>query len=278
MIEGYIHSIESMGLVDGPGIRTVVFFQGCRLRCRYCHNPDTWVLPKGLSLPDASTRTSGASALSEGVSCPSKHTGSQEITPEALLRQALRYRSYWRGGGGITVSGGEPLLQADFLCEFFQLAKEQHIHTTLDTAGQPFTTAEPFFSRLTTLLEHTDLVILDLKHIDPEKHRLLTGHSNESILSFARFLDQIHKPMWVRHVLVPGITDDPANLHGIRAFLDTLSNVEKLEVLPYHSMGKVKYDNLGIDYALKDTPQLTKAEAKSAESIILEAMRQARNV
>ena len=167
-----------------------------------------------------------------GVSCPSKHTGSQEIIPEALLRQALRYRSYWREGGGITVSGGEPLLQADFLCEFFQLAKEQHIHTTLDTAGQPFTTAEPFFSRLTTLLEHTDLVILDLKHIDPEKHRLLTGRSNESILSFARFLDQIHKPMWVRHVLVPGITDDPANLHGIRAFLDTLSNVEKVEILP----------------------------------------------
>ena len=206
MHTGYIHSIDTFGSVDGPGVRFVVFMQGCLMRCRYCHNPDTWVLPKGLPLPDASTRTSGASALSEGVSCPSKHTGSQEITPEALLRQALRYRSYWRGGGGITVSGGEPLLQADFLCEFFQLSKEQHIHTTLDTAGQPFTTAEPFFSRLTTLLEHTDLVILDLKHIDPEKHRLLTGHSNESILSFARFLDQIHKPMWVRHVLVPGIT------------------------------------------------------------------------
>ena len=121
-MKGRIHSLESFGTVDGPGIRYVVFFQGCPMRCLYCHNPDTWVLPKGLPLPDASTRTSGASALSEGVSCPSKHTGSQEITPEALLRQALRYRSYWRGGGGITVSGGEPLLQADFLCEFFQLA------------------------------------------------------------------------------------------------------------------------------------------------------------
>ena len=199
----------------------------------------------------------------------SKHTGSQEITPEALLRQALRYRSYWRGGGGITVSGGEPLLQADFLCEFFQLAKEQHIHTTLDTAGQPFTTAEPFFSRLTTLLEHTDLVILDLKHIDPEKHRLLTGHSNESILSFARFLDQIHKPMWVRHVLVPGITDAPANLHGIRAFLDTLSNVEKVEILPYHTLGIYKWETLGIPYSLSDIRIPDENDLKRANQILL---------
>ena len=129
-VTGLVHSVESCGTVDGPGIRFVLFLSGCSLRCRYCHNPDTWVLPKGLPLPDASTHTSGTSALSKGVSCPSKHTGSQEITPEALLRQALRYRSYWRGGGGITVSGGEPLLQADFLCEFFQLAKEQDRKST----------------------------------------------------------------------------------------------------------------------------------------------------
>ena len=169
----------------------------------------------------------------------------------------------------VTLSGGEPLLQADFLCEFFLLAKEQHIHTTLDTAGQPFTTAEPFFSRLTTLLEHTDLVILDLKHIDPEKHRLLTGHSNESILSFARFLDQIHKPMWVRHVLVPGITDDPANLHGIRAFLDTLSNVEKVEILPYHTLGIYKWETLGIPYSLSDIRIPDENDLKRANQILL---------
>ena len=155
------------------------------------------------------------------------------------------------------------------MCEFFQLAKEQHIHTTLDTAGQPFTTAEPFFSRLTTLLEHTDLVILDLKHIDPEKHRLLTGHSNESILSFARFLDQIHKPMWVRHVLVPGITDDPANLHGIRAFLDTLSNVEKVEILPYHTLGIYKWETLGIPYSLSDIRIPDENDLKRANQILL---------
>ena len=155
------------------------------------------------------------------------------------------------------------------ICEFFQLAKEQHIHTTLDTAGQPFTTAEPFFSRLTTLLEHTDLVILDLKHIDLEKHRLLTGHSNESILSFARFLDQIHKPMWVRHVLVPGITDAPANLHGIRAFLDTLSNVEKVEILPYHTLGIYKWETLGIPYSLSDIRIPDENDLKRANQILL---------
>ena len=237
---GLVHSLESFGSVDGPGVRFVVFLQGCALRCKYCHNPETW-----------------------------SAEGGTEWSPEKLFQHVWRYRNYWGKKGGITVSGGEPLLQADFLCEFFQLAKEQHIHTTLDTAGQPFTTAEPFFSRLTTLLEHTDLVILDLKHIDPEKHRLLTGHSNESILSFARFLDQIHKPMWVRHVLVPGITDDPANLHGIRAFLDTLSNVEKVEILPYHTLGIYKWETLGIPYSLSDIRIPDENNLKRANQILL---------
>ena len=237
---GLVHSLESFGSVDGPGVRFVVFLQGCALRCKYCHNPETW-----------------------------SAEGGTEWSPEKLFQHVWRYRNYWGKKGGITVSGGEPLLQADFLCEFFQLAKEQHIHTTLDTAGQPFTTAEPFFSRLTTLLEHTDLVILDLKHIDPEKHRLLTGHSNESILSFARFLDQIHKPMWVRHVLVPGITDAPANLHGIRAFLDTLSNVEKVEILPYHTLGIYKWETLGIPYSLSGIRIPDENDLKRANQILL---------
>ena len=240
MIKGRIHSLESFGAVDGPGIRYLIFLKGCNMRCQYCHNVDTWN-------PDTDNL----------------------MTADELLDKAERFRSYWGKEGGITVSGGEPLLQADFLCEFFQLAKEQHIHTTLDTAGQPFTTAEPFFSRLTTLLEHTDLVILDLKHIDPEKHRLLAGHSNESILSFARFLDQIHKPMWVRHVLVPGITDDPANLHGIRAFLDTLSNVEKVEILPYHTLGIYKWETLGIPYSLSDIRIPDENDLKRANQILL---------
>ena len=153
--------------------------------------------------------------------------------------------------------------------ELLALAKENGVGTVLDTAGQPFTRTEPFFSKLSSLMENTDLVMLDLKHIDPEKHRLLTGHSNESILSFARFLDQIHKPMWVRHVLVPGITDDPANLHGIRAFLDTLSNVEKVEILPYHTLGIYKWETLGIPYSLSGIRIPDENDLKQADQILL---------
>ena len=227
MHTGYIHSIDTFGSVDGPGVRFVVFMQGCLMRCRYCHNPDTWVLPKGLPLPGRLHPHFRRIRSFEGVSCPSKHTGSQEITPEALLRQALRYRSYWRGAAASPSAAEKPLLQLTFYVNFSSLPKNSTFTPHWTPRDSHLPPPNLSFSRLTTLLEHTDLVILDLKHIDPEKHRLLAGHSNESILSFARFLDQIHKPMWVRHVLVPGITDDPANPHGIRAFLDTLSNVEK---------------------------------------------------
>ena len=213
---GRIHSYETFGSVDGPGVRFVVFMQGCRMRCVYCHNPDTWRI----------------------------HAGEEKSAAE-VLRMALRYRPYWGKEGGITVSGGEPLLQIDFMNELFRLAKENGVGTVLDTAGQPFTRENPFFSKLTDLMENTDLVMLDLKHIDPEKHRALTGHSNENILAFARYLNEIGKPMWIRHVLVPGVTDDNENLHGIRAFLDTLSNVKKVEVLPYHTLGIYKWESLG---------------------------------
>ena len=231
---GKIHSIESFGTVDGPGVRFVVFFEGCPMRCLYCHNPDTWHLEDG-----------------------------QEMSAEEILSRMERNRSFYRTGG-ITATGGEPMLQIDFLTELFAGAKERGIHTCLDTSGIMFPgcggTSEEERERLKKvdlLLSVTDLVMLDIKHMDAEEHRKLTGQDNEKILAFARYLDEKQIPV---------------------RFLATLSNVEKLEVLPYHSMGKVKYDNLGIDYALKDTPQLTKAEAKSAESIILEAMRQARNV
>ena len=231
---GKIHSMESFGTVDGPGVRFVVFFEGCPMRCLYCHNPDTWHLEDG-----------------------------QEMS----------------------ATGGEPMLQIDFLTELFAGAKERGIHTCLDTSGIMFPgcggTSEEERERLKKverLLSVTDLVMLDIKHMDAEEHRKLTGQDNEKILAFARYLDEKQIPVWIRHVVVPGITFQREELEALGRFLATLSNVEKLEVLPYHSMGKVKYDNLGIDYALKDTPQLTKAEAKSAESIILEAMRQARNV
>ena len=269
MHTGYIHSIDTFGSVDGPGVPLRGIHAGLSHALPLLPQSGYMGTAKGTSLPDASTRTSGASALSEGVSCPSKHTGSQEITPEALLRQALRYRSYWRGGNGITVSGGEPLLQADFLCEFSSLPKNSTFTPHWTPRDSHLPPPNLSFSRLTTLLEHTDLVILDLKHIDPEKHRLLAGHSNESILSFARFLDQIHKPMWVRHVLVPGITDDPANLHGIRAFLDTLSNVEKVEILPYHTLGIYKWETLGIPYSLSDIRIPDENDLKRANQILL---------
>lgn len=270
---GYIHSIDTFGSVDGPGVRFVIFMQGCMMRCRYCHNPDTWKLPEGIN---PSGNISGVCQTSNVISSekPPAQISSKDIdfktySPEALLRQALRYKSYWRGGGGITVSGGEPLLQADFLCELFKLAKAQNVHTTLDTAGQPFTAAEPVFTTYKSLLENTDLVLLDLKHIDPEKHKLLTGHSNESILNFARFLNEIHKPMWIRHVLVPGVTDEEANLSGIRAFLDTLSNIEKVEILPYHTLGIYKWENLGIPYSLSEVRLPDDDDIKRAEKYLI---------
>ena len=190
------------------------------------------------------------------------------MTADELLDKAERFRSYWGKEGGITVSGGEPLLQLDFMTELFRLAKENGVGTVLDTAGQPFTRTEPFFSKLSSLMENTDLVMLDLKHIDPEKHRALTGHTNENILDFARYLNEIGKPMWVRHVLVPGVTDDEENLRGIRAFLDTLSNVKKVEVLPYHTLGIYKWESLGIPYTLKDVDPPTAESVKRAEEIL----------
>lgn len=243
---GYIHSIESFGTVDGPGVRFVVFFQGCPMRCAYCHNPDTWNMEEG-----------------------------QQMEADEIIDKMQRNKAFYTTGG-ITATGGEPMQQMDFLTELFAKAKKQGIHTCLDTSGIMFTGVKedgrPKDERVEKLMEATDLVMLDIKHIEDTAHRNLTGHSNAHILEFARYLDAIGKPVWIRHVVVPGITFDKKELTDLGKFLKGLSNVEKLEVLPYHAMGKVKYDNLGIDYRLKDTPQLTKAEAKEAEEIIRAAM------
>ncbi len=219
--KGAIHSIETFGSVDGPGIRYVIFLQGCRMRCQFCHNADTWKLREG----DADAKD--------------------------VLQRALRYRSYWRETGGITVSGGEPLLQIDFLLELFTLAKAQGVHTVIDTCGQPFTREEPFFSKLEQLLTMTDLLLLDIKHIDAEKHRQLTGCDNSSVLDFARYLCDIHQPIWLRHVLVPQRNDDEESLRRLDAFVKTLDNVERFEVLPYHTLGVYKWKELGIPYPLE---------------------------
>ena len=240
-MQGNIHSIETFGSVDGPGVRFVVFLQGCHLRCKYCHNPDTWAL----------------------------HSDNVRVVEAAdLLKQALRYRAYWGKEGGITVSGGEPLLQIDFLIELFTLAKKKGVHTAIDTAGQPFTREEPFYSKFLKLMEVTDLVLLDMKHIDREGHKQLTGLYNDNILEMARELDQLHKPVWVRHVLVPGWTDDEKLLRRMAEFLRTLSNVEKIEVLPYHTLGVYKYEVLGMKQPLPGVPPADPEQKTWAENIL----------
>lgn len=237
----HVHSLESFGSVDGPGIRFVIFLKGCRMRCRYCHNPDTWA-------PGAK--------------------GGEAMTVGQLLDKAERYRSYWGKEGGITVSGGEALLQIDGLIELFEEAHRRGINTCLDTAAQPFTRREPFYGKFLRLMESTDTVLLDLKHINTVAHKDLTGHGNENILDCARCLSELGVPVWIRHVLVPGITDDENQLRRLRIFIDTLINVERVEVLPYHTLGIFKWQELGIPYTLKDTPTPTKEQISRAEEIL----------
>lgn len=209
------------------------------MRCLYCHNPDTW------------------------SASPANLMSAQE-----LLDKAERYRSYWGNEGGITVSGGEPLLQIDFLLSLFEVAKKRGISTCLDTSAQPFSRNEPFFSKFTKLMELTDTVLLDLKHSDSMAHRKLTGVSNENIIDCAHLLSDLGVSVWIRHVLVPGITDDEAQLLKLREIIDTLHNVQKVEVLPYHSMAKFKYQNLGIPFPLPDTQSPTKESVEKAKKIL----------
>ena len=237
--KGRISTTESFGSVDGPGIRFIVFVQGCRYRCQYCHNPETW-----------------------------ERAGGYEATPEEMFREALRYRPYWKERGGITVSGGEPLLQLEFVTELFRLAKEKGVNTVIDTAGEPFTYDEPFFSAFEELLPLTDLFLLDLKQIDDDVHRALTGTSNESALALARFLSERGKRMWVRHVLVPGWTTGEEDLRRLSAFIAGLKTVDRVEVLPYHAMARYKYEELHLPYRLGDTPAPTAEEIASAEKIL----------
>lgn len=237
--KGYINSVESFGSVDGPGLRYIFFLQGCPLRCKYCHNPETWQGP-----------------------------ARKEMTAEAALQQALRYKSYWKNGGGITVSGGEPLAQAEFVAALFALAKEQGISTCIDTSGAVFSREEPVFSRLSALLAVTDTVLLDIKHIDLSKHRELTGQGNAQILDFAQYLAEIGKPVWIRHVLVPGWTDDRESLEKLADFVAGLGNVQRFEVLPYHRLAIHKYEELGLDYPFADVPEPTKEDVARAEEIL----------
>jgi pyruvate formate lyase activating enzyme len=189
-------------------------------------------------------------------------------TAQELITKALRYKSYWRGEGGITVSGGEPLMQLDFLTELFMLAKKHGINTTIDTSGQPFSLDEEYLERFNKLMEYTDLLLLDIKHIDNEEHRKITGQPNENILVLAKYLSDINKPVWIRHVLVPGYSDNDEYLHKLAAFIKTLNNVQRVEVLPYHSLGITKYEKLGIDYPLKDILPPTEERVENAKKIL----------
>lgn len=247
MAVGYINKLESFGSVDGPGIRFVVFLQGCPMRCKFCHNPETWKFANGET----------AAAL-----------GAMAMTAEELLDKALRYKTYWGRDGGITVSGGEPLAQLDFLIEFFEKAKEAGVHTCIDTSGVTFSREPAVFAKFEKLMAVTDLLLVDIKHIDDAAHKELTGHGNENIMDFYRYLDEIRKPIWIRHVLVPGISDDDAALLRTRDFIRTLGNVQRVEVLPYHAFALGKYAELGIDYSLKDTQSPDAARVENANRIL----------
>lgn len=219
---GRIHSFESFGAADGPGVRFIVFLHGCGFRCAYCHNPDTWACPAAM-----------------------------EMSVEDVLAKALRYRDYWGEEGGITLSGGEPMLQAQFAAELFERAHDAGVNTCLDTAAGPFRRDDAHIVRL---LDATDTVLLDIKAFDPGLHRKVTGSDNSSVLDCARYLSEIGKPVWIRRVIVPGLTDGEDDLRRTGEFIRTLSNVKKVEVLPYHDMGAEKWKSLGLDYGLEGTP------------------------
>ena len=239
-MDGKIHSFESFGTVDGPGVRYVIFLQGCRLRCLYCHNPDTWEM----------------------------HTNNL-YSAEQVAKNALRYKNYWGDRGGVTVTGGEPLLQIDFVLELFTLLKKKNVHCAVDTCGFTFVKENTeSFNKHKALLEKADLFLLDIKHIDDEQCKKLTGQSNQHTLNFAKFLSENNKEMWIRYVLVPGYTDDERYLKSTRNFLDTLNTVTKIEVLPYHTMGLVKYQALNLSYPLKGVQPPSVESIQRAKDIL----------
>lgn len=236
-LTGRIHSFETLGATDGPGLRFVLFLQGCGLRCRYCHNPDTW---------DA--------------------CGGSSVTAEEIAHEVARYRSYFGRRGGFTASGGEPLLQLDFLCELLERLHADGIRTAIDTSGADYDPNDPRYERL---LRSVDLVLLDIKQIDDAACRRLTGRGNAGTLAFARRLSDGGIPMWIRQVLVPGLTDSEETLRQTRQWIDSLRGVERVEVLPYHTLGKQKYERLGIPYPLGDTPVPSAEDVKRAERILI---------
>lgn len=230
-----IHSFESFGAVDGPGIRFVVFFQGCSLRCKYCHNRDTWPINAGL-----------------------------EYTSDELIAKISRYKNYFTvSGGGVTLSGGEPLLQQDFLLELIPKLKKLGIHVAIDTSG-----SFPLTDKIKKIIELADLFLLDIKCINDEICKELVGVSNKLELEFAKYLSEINKDVWIRQVLVPGITDHEEDLLKLKAFIESLHNVKKVEILAYHDLGRFKWENLGCNYELEDIPNATTEDVSRVKRIL----------
>ena len=242
MLKGRVHSIESMGLVDGPGVRTVVFLQGCKLRCAYCHNPDTWAME-----------------------------GGNEMTPEELLKKIMRFKPYFeKSGGGVTFSGGDPLLQPEFLLEMLKLCKEEGIHTAIDTSGYGFGDYDE-------ILENADLVLLDIKHVDDFGYKNLTGRSKHGFDQFVEAINKSSVKVWIRHVVVPGMTDSPEHIEKLQEIIKGIKNVEKVELLPYHTLGVQKYEKLGMPYRLKDLEPMDKKQTKEYERQINENIKQTKD-
>ncbi len=246
-MSGRIHSLETFGTVDGPGTRFVVFVQGCPMRCAYCHNPDTWTIGEG------------------------------KIMEASEIMEQFNHNKPFYNGGGITVTGGEPLLQVDFLIELFTLAKADGVHTCIDTSGITYKPENTeYIEKLDKLMTLTDLVMLDIKHIDPEKHKELTKQPNDGILAFAAYLNEKEIPMWIRHVVVPGITDDDKYLFDLGYYIGRFKNLKALDVLPYHEMGIPKYEKLGMEYPLKGTPAMDKSKIPDKKKVILDGIRKIR--
>lgn len=241
VVNGIIHSVESFGTVDGPGIRYVVFMQGCPMRCLYCHNPDTWKIGAG-----------------------------QKMCADEIIFEYKKNSAFYEKGG-ITVTGGEPLLQIDFLIDLFNKAKEEGIHTCIDTSGIVFN--ENSAEKMDELMRVTDLVMLDIKHIDPEKHKEITGMDNKNVLAFAKYLDGKNVPIWIRHVVVENLTDAPEDLVRLGEFVGGLKNLQAIDVLPYHTMGAHKYKELGIDYPLEGVSPLSVEDASKARQFIMQGIK-----
>ena len=233
---GKINSIETMGLVDGPGVRFVVFMQGCPLRCLYCHNPETW------NVKDFK----------------------EEYTPEQLIDKVLKYKPYFKNNGGITFSGGEPLMQKEFLLECLKLCKKNNIHTCIDTAGSIYDCDE--------ILKLTDLVILDIKATDNNMYKKITSSKIDNLLKFIQLCNKLNKTLWIRSVIVPGINDTKDYIESLIKLIKTIKNVEKVELLPYHSLGVHKYKELNIKYYLENTKDMNKEKCKELENILKEGL------